>query len=80
MAYAYTGTVFAAPLAERDAATSQDKASLFTRLTNAIIASRMRSVRQALRSRGMELDENGVVLDGLNTVSLDEAAKLPFAR
>jgi hypothetical protein len=75
MAYAYTGTVLAAPIEERAATPS-----LFARALAALAESRMHAARRQLRARGFIIDESGAVLDGLATVSLGEDRKLPFAR
>jgi hypothetical protein len=73
MAYAYTGTVLAGPIEERIA-----RPSLFARIVQSMIASRMRSAQRELRARGFVVNETGVILDGIHTSADD--TKLPFAR
>jgi hypothetical protein len=75
MAYAYTGTVFAGPLAERDA-----RPSLFSRVIHALAESRMHAAHRAMRARGYIIDENSLIVGDLPKVTLADDARLPFAR
>jgi hypothetical protein len=75
MAYAHTGTVFAGPLAERNA-----RPSLIMRVINALAESRMHAARRAMRARGYLVDENSLIVGELPKVTLADDAELPFAR
>lgn len=73
MAYAYTGTVFAAPLATRDA-----KPSLFKRIIVAMTESRMRAAQREINARLHLLGDSALVLGELPATTLKSDGKLPF--
>lgn len=73
MAYAYTGTVFAAPLAERDL-----KPSLFKRIVNAMIESRARAARREINARGHLFNNTAMTLGNLPATTLQTDSELPF--
>ncbi|MGL4441206.1 MAG: hypothetical protein ACRCUE_18260 [Bosea sp. (in: a-proteobacteria)] len=73
MAYAYTGTVLAAPLAERDA-----KPSLFKRIITAMIESRMRAAQREINAHAHLLTDGPLTLGSLPTTTLNTDSKLPF--
>ena len=75
MAYAYTGTVFAGPLTERNA-----RPSLVMRVINALTESRMHAAGRMLRARGYIVDENSLIIGDLPKTTLASDARLPFAR
>jgi hypothetical protein len=75
MAYAYTGTVFAGPLAERNA-----RPSLIMHVVNALAESRRHAARRAMRARGYLVDENSLIVGDLPKMTLADDARLPFAR
>ena len=75
MAYAYTGTVFAGPLAERNA-----RPSLVMRVINALAESRMHAARRAMRARGYIVGESSLIIGDLPKTTLADDTKLPFAR
>lgn len=75
MAYAYPGTVFAGPLADRNA-----RPSPIMRMINALAESRMHAASRAMRARGYLVDENSLIVGDLPKVTLADDAKLPFAR
>jgi hypothetical protein len=73
MAYANTGTVFAAPLAERDR-----KPSLFRRIIVAMTESRMRAAQREINARAHLLGESALTLGTLSATTLKTDSKLPF--
>lgn len=73
MAYAYTGTVFAAPLAERD-----QKPSLFKRVFNAMIESRRRSAQRQINAHAHLFRDRVPHLGNLAATTLGTDTKLPF--
>lgn len=73
MAYAYTGTVFAAPLAERDS-----KPNLFMRIVTAMTESRMRAAQREINARAHLLSEAGLIVGDFPTTQPSVDGKLPF--
>lgn len=71
MAYAHTGTVFAAPLAER-----VQRPSLLARIMRAMIESRMRAAQREINAH-RHLFRQTVVQD-LKQTTLRTDSKLPF--
>ncbi len=73
MAYAYIGTVFAAPLAERN-----QRPSILTQIINAVIESRMRAARQQINARRHLFEDGALILNNLPAATLQSDAQLPF--
>jgi hypothetical protein len=75
MAYAYVGTVFAAPLAERAA-----RPSLLAQIADGIVESRTRAARRALNERLFLIEEARQVIGETGATLPGGTPNLPFAR
>ena len=75
MAYAYTGTINAAPLAERDA-----QPTIFARILRAMTESRMRAAMREIRAREHLFNQGDIATGGLPPASLKTDGSLPFTR
>lgn len=75
MAYAYVGTVFAAPLAERAA-----RPSLFARIAGSIVESRTRAARRALNERLFLIEDARQIIGDTGATLPGDTPNLPFAR
>ena len=75
MAYANIGTILAAPLAERSL-----QPSLFKRIVNAMIESRMRQAQREIRAHAHLLTGPNPVLGGMPRMTLQNDRQLPFNR
>jgi hypothetical protein len=75
MAYAHIGTILAAPLAERST-----QPSLFKRIVNAMIESRMRQAQREIRSHAHLLHGPDTVLGDMPKMTLQNDGQLPFIR
>ncbi len=75
MAYANIGTILAAPLAERIM-----QPSLFKRIINAMIESRMRQAQREIRAHAHLLREPDSILGGMPRMTLQNDGQLPFIR
>ena len=75
MAYANVGTILSAPLAERNL-----QPSLFKRIVNAMIESRMRQAQREIRAHAHLLRRTGPVVGEMSRVSLQNDGQLPFIR
>ncbi len=73
MAYAYTGIVFAAPLAERDA-----KPSLFKRILIAMMESRMRTAQREINAHMHLFGDGALTSDMKQAKTASAEMKLPF--
>jgi hypothetical protein len=73
MAYANIGTVFAAPLAERDS-----KPSLFRRIVIAMTESRMRAAQREINAHAHLFQDGALTLSQLPATTLSTDSKLPF--
>jgi hypothetical protein len=75
MAYAYTGTVFAAPLAERAA-----RPSLFMRIIDALAESRRHAAQRQINARAYLFQDSALTIGDLPKATLATDSRLPFAR
>jgi hypothetical protein len=75
MAYAYVGTILAAPLSERAA-----RPSLLARLAGAITESRTRAARRALNERMFLIEDARQIIGETGATLPGDTPNLPFAR
>jgi hypothetical protein len=74
MAYAYTGTVFAAPLAERN-----ERPTVLSQSINAMIESRTRTAQRQINAHRHLFEGSALILNNLPPATLQSDARLPFS-
>ncbi|MCX7326000.1 MAG: hypothetical protein NTZ14_16610 [Hyphomicrobiales bacterium] len=72
MAYAYTGTVFAAPLAER-----KERPTVLSQIINAMIESRMHTAQRQINAHRHLFEDSALILNNLPAATLQSDARPP---
>ena len=75
-----TASMLSAQAAERGVAAADHGPSIWRRMFDALVESRRRSAERELRARSYLINEAEIVLGGYPHATLNESAKLPFAR